>query len=245
MLPVVKVPTNIVAETFVHIFGSITGSVELARAYARGIETLQPEQADSIMRQLKKGSLGGAMLALGYMLPGAFGGFHQPNEKRGPGEPGVGEAKIGDTVIPRYWLHNPLLEVAQVGATLRRVGDSMSGPKGQKTTRGTGWGVFRALTGLIEEAPLAKETVDVSKAFGPDADVNQFVGSNLKSAIVPAGAAWAARNLDRPSISAPQTQREAKTVGQQLQSGIPFARQELPVKSIHSSTTPRKRAGAR
>lgn len=229
-LPVVKVPTNIVGETLVHLTGLGTGTVGLSRAYIKGIESLPPEQADTIMRHLKKGSLGGAMLALGFFLPNNFGGYHQPGEKRREDDAEVGGAKIGSTTIPRYWLHNPLLEVAQVGATMRRVADSAKGDEG--------WGLFRAASGLIEEAPMAREAVDLSRLYGPQGDVRREAASQVKSAAVPAGVQWLGRNLDRPrdgTTIGPQTHRKVggrgegtgTTVKEEVQSGIPWWRQGL------------------
>ena len=82
LLPIVKVPTNIVAETMQYAIGSITGSVRMAKAFHDGIEKLSPEDADLIMRHLKKGSLGAAAMLAGYLAPDMLGGFYQQGEKR-------------------------------------------------------------------------------------------------------------------------------------------------------------------
>jgi hypothetical protein len=65
--PTVLVISNVVGEAFTYLFGFFTGLIGTAKAYARGIDNLEPEKADSIMRQLKKGAVGLAALALGYV----------------------------------------------------------------------------------------------------------------------------------------------------------------------------------
>jgi len=63
------VVSNIVVEAFRYVFGVFTGTVLTAIAHAKGIENLTSKKADSIMRQLKKGTVGIAMLAVGYFRP--------------------------------------------------------------------------------------------------------------------------------------------------------------------------------
>ena len=60
------VVTNIVAKAFRYVFGLFTGLIGTAIAHAKGIDNLTPNNADSIMRQLKEGTVGIAVLALGY-----------------------------------------------------------------------------------------------------------------------------------------------------------------------------------
>lgn len=225
LLPVVRVPTNIVAETFTHVFGTITGSYQLAKAYAKGIESLPTEQADSIMRQLKKGSLGAAMLTLGYLNPSNVGGFYQQREKRDKEDAEAGGFKLFGFKVPAVVAHNPLLEAAQVGATVRRVADS----KGQ----GTGVGAMQALLGLAEQVPFVRETAEIGKAIErPGNALNQQV----KTTVVPAGVDWAARMADRENGET--VKRYPQGLIQTLQSGIPWLRNSLP-----SSPPARKKIG--
>ncbi len=99
VLPIVKVPSNIVAETLEYATGLATGSVKTAQAIRAGVQNLKPEEADMIMRQLKKGSLGSAVMLFGYFAPYLFGGFYQPGEKRQPGDTPYGGAQIGGVEV--------------------------------------------------------------------------------------------------------------------------------------------------
>jgi len=236
LLPIIKVPTNIVAESFTYATGALTGSVQLGRAYAKGIENLPPEQADMIMRQLQKGSLGAAALAVGFFTAGSkgsgsqlfqAGGYYDPDERRRPGDVPVGGLRVAGADVPKYLVHNPLLEMLQIGATMRR---AMNAPKGNAVE-----GMAKAGLGLAEEVPFVKETTEVSKLFGKERERQQFLGSQLKSAVVPAGMSWGAEQIDRKksdekTLGLPlgtPVKRQAKTPLEEVQSGVPWWRQGL------------------
>jgi hypothetical protein len=59
--------TNIGGEAFTYALGLVTGLIGVVGAYLRGIQNLSPTQADTIMRRLKKGTVGAAMILLGYI----------------------------------------------------------------------------------------------------------------------------------------------------------------------------------
>lgn len=65
--PTVLVVTNLFIEAFTYLLGFFTGLLGTAKAHAQGIDNLAPEKADSIMRQLKKGTVGLVAVALGYV----------------------------------------------------------------------------------------------------------------------------------------------------------------------------------
>jgi hypothetical protein len=67
--------SNIAAEAFTYVFGLFTGLIGTAMAHAKGIQNLMSEKADSIMRQLKKGTVGFAALTLGYFGPKSIYGI--------------------------------------------------------------------------------------------------------------------------------------------------------------------------
>ncbi len=220
LLPIVRVPTNIVAETMEYATGSITGNVRLARALRRGIDTLPPEEADLIMRQLKKGSIGAAMLLTGYLLPEFIGGYYQPHEKRDPGDVKVGE--IGP--VPKSLLHSPLLEALQVGSTVRRVAES-SLTKRHPEEQGAMTGIVAAALGLTEEVPAVREMLEVVKAFDPR-ERGAFFGELGKS-FVPQLFQAIARQMDKDS-EGEVIPRKPGTVLEHIETGVPGLRQNVP-----------------
>lgn len=65
--PTVLAVTNLFIEAFTYLLGLFSGLLSGAKAQAQGIDNLAPEKADSIMRQLKKGTVGLVAVALGYV----------------------------------------------------------------------------------------------------------------------------------------------------------------------------------
>lgn len=225
LLPIVKVPTNIVAETFQYALGSITGSARLARAMSRGMENLKPEEADIIMRSLKKGSVGAAVMALGYFNPDVIGGYYQPGEKRKKGDVKAGNVKLYGHNIPSYLLHNPLLETLQIGATVRRVADSHINKKSLEQ-KGIGEGVYAGLIGVTEEVPFVREMGEVTKAFNPN-EKGAFWGELGKSLIIPQAVQQAATYFDK-NAQGETVPRKPRTVLEHIETGIPGLRKEVP-----------------
>lgn len=228
LLPIVKVPTNIVAETSQYATGLGTGTIRAIVAMAKGVDTLKPEQADLIMRELKKGSIGGAALLLGYMNPDIFGGYYQPGEKRKETDAKALSIRAGGIDIPSIFLHSPLMETFQIGATVRRVADSKL-HKHDREEQGILGGAWAAGLGLLEEVPFAKESVEMAKLFDPH-ERGYMMGELLKSMLVPAVVQWLATNTDRDS-SGEKIKRKPKTILQHVESGIPGLRQNVPAKS--------------
>lgn len=225
LMPVVRVPTNIVAEVGEYAFGTIIGSVKAARAWKLGIETLKPSEAEAIMRQLKKGSLGGAALLAGYLAPDVFGGFYNRDDKRKPGDLQHGEVMTPMGAAPNWTQHNPWLEVFQVGASARRVEDSLR--KGKE--RGPLEGSVAAMLGLAQEVPFVRETTELGKAFDPRTGGHWF-GEFMKSLAIPQAVQWLAGNLDRDSVSGEPNERKASTVGESIESGVPGLRSNVPLR---------------
>lgn len=221
LLPIVKVPTNIVAETFETATGSVTGSLKLAQAIRNGTENLTPEQADIIMRQLKKGSLGLALLALGYFNPENAGGYYQQGDKRKPGDVKAANIRLFGVDVPSLLIHNPAVEVVQLGATIRRVADSKI--KGKE--KGLGEGIPSALLGLAEELPFVKTPIELGKLFNPQ-ERTKAEGDLVRGLVVPEAVQSTARFLDKDKKGEP-VKRNPKTVIENVKTGIPGLRETV------------------
>lgn len=158
-LPIVRIPTNIILQTFEYAFGSIPAGVKIAKAIATGVDKLSPQEADVIMRQLKNGSAGLFMMAVGMYFEDEIGGIYLTGEEKGDKEYG----SIGK--IPRVLLENPLFACLQLGATASRYWKrhfDVTAPWYENAEM-LGLGAAKASLGLVEEAPFVKSMFDFEK----------------------------------------------------------------------------------
>jgi hypothetical protein len=226
LLPIVKIPTNYAFETARYAFGVPAAAYDIAKAYRAGIDSLKPEEADLIMRSLKKGSLGAAAFALGAFNPNMFGGYYQSGEKRDEKDVQAGGIRMFGYDIPKWATHNPLFEVMQMGGTFRRVADSKLRKK-DKETQGYAVGFVAGGLGLSEEIPFIREITDIAKIY----DVHErklFFGETAKSLAAPALFQWIAEHTDKDANGKP-IKRKPDSIWQYIESGYPVLRKNVPV----------------
>ena len=234
MIPFVKVPTNIVAETARGVYGLPVGAGQvLYHTFTKSMEGLSADEKDIIMRNLKKGTIGAAAMTLGYFLPQNFGGYYQQGEKRKDDDAETLGIKIGDTKIPAWFVESPIFQLMQLGATIRRVKDKVV--HGQE--QGIGEGVWSGLIGLGENVPMIGQPMRILKALDPK-ERNFFVDELAKSTIDPAILTYVAkvgdpadqRSLGAKMLSPGNERKSPKTMWQHIESGIPGLRENLPEK---------------
>lgn len=222
--PIVKVPTNIVAEAIDYATGLVTGSAKLAKAFHDGIETLTPEQGDEIMRQMKKGSLGAAVMLLGYYAPQIAGGYYQAGEKRPKSEVPYDAVRVGGQNIPANVAHHPLLDVLQLGATVRRVADSEH--RGER--KGMSEGLWAGGLGLLDEVPFVREQQETIGLMDPRSR-DAYLAELGRQRLTPALLQYIAEHTDKDA-QGNIIPRQATGVVQGVESGVPGLREKLPEK---------------
>ena len=221
LFPIVRVPLNIVAETVQYATGLVSGSTRLALAFRRGIEKLPPEQADLIMRDLKKGIIGTAALVLGYAFADDVGGYYT-GEKQKRTDAKFGTIRILGHNIPSFLLHSPLLEVAQIGSTIRHVLDK----KIRGADQSLGSAVWMSALGLADETPFAHSASTVARLLDPR-ETSKAGGEIAKSTLVPQLVSNVAEGLDRDSKGVIPRKTEGPVSA--IESGIPGLRETLPI----------------
>lgn len=224
-LPIVKIPTNIVKRTFEYSFGIPEGLARIAfKKWAGELDNLKPEDADLIIRNLKRGSLGATLVLAGFLNPTAIGGYYQPGEKRKPGDVPVGGLRIAGINIPRFLVHNPLLEQLQIGSTIRRVMDSRL-KKGESSVGALPSAVAAAYMGLTREVPFERAMEDTVNSLNPR-ELHKFLGEQAKS-MVPGAVQWVAQHYDVDS-NGNYVRRSPKTAVQVFKTAIPGLREQVP-----------------
>ena len=225
--PIVKIPTNIVAEAFEYVSGFPAGLLNVRRAIKDGITNLQPEHADMIMRQLKKGLVGPAIFLTGFLLAANIGGYFQHGKKRDPDEVPAGGVRIGNTTIHERLMHSPALLIFQAGATTARVMDSRM-RKSDVDEQGMGAGLVAAAMGLADEIPFVKEAFNLSELRNPYQKSHWF-GAKARSIVEPTLMQWIAKLRDTDEEGNP-IKRQADGFVDEMKMGIPGLRETLDVK---------------
>lgn len=247
MLPFVKVPTNIAAEIGTNVYGVPVGTAKLLHAtFTKGIENLSADEKDIILRNLKKGSLGLAALTLGYLNPQTFGGYYQDKEKRSASDAKANSVKLFGVNIPAWLVESPIFQAMEIGATVRRVKDTVV--KG--SPKGITEGAIAGALGLAEHVPMIGQGVRINKLFDSAEDRKYYIGELAKSTAVPALVDYIAKATDPADegsvagkILNPENKRKPESIVEHIESGVPGLRENVPEKP-HSFTEADKKIPA-
>lgn len=139
LFPIVKVPTNYALELTDYAAGVPKAVARMANVISAGakatppgaardiaslvhagLQEVGPEEAGLIMRQLKKGTLGAGLIALGATGVVKGGGYYEPGKHRSPEDLQPGELSIAGMRVPHMILHHPAIEALQIGAEIHR-----------------------------------------------------------------------------------------------------------------------------
>lgn len=198
LMPIVKVPTNYALEATDYLAGipkaglgmyktvragraALNESGELADVVKAGLDALPPGQADQIMRQLKKGSLGAGLISLGATGAVEVGGYY--DGKRPAGDLQPGQIRIAGHVVPHMILHHPAIEALQVGGAIYRA-KSLAG------------GLGTAAKGLAENIPFIETPVTLARDLW-GREPTKAVGGVARGLTIPPDAQRLARVLDQ------------------------------------------------
>ncbi len=228
VLPIVKVPTNIVAETGTFAVGTVTGSIDALRVLVSkdGLKNLTGHEADNIMRSLKKGSIGLAVLAMGYYAGASTGfiqstGFYQPGDEKK--EKKAETLTIGGVDVPPWIQDTPVGLVFEMGATMRRVNDAytMKGKSGGYVA-----GASAAALGTAKKVPFLEEATRLGEATRTADSAGLFLDDLIESLIVPPDVRRVAQMQD------PQNKlRKPTNLEQTIEKNVPGLQENVPTKS--------------
>ena len=219
LFPIIKVPTNFVAETSSYAFGG----VKAALALRKGIEALNPDQADYVMRNLKKQSLGAFALALGFYGYKHIGGFSQEDDKRKKSDAKPKDLIIAGVHVPHFMQDAPVFNVLQMGATYRRVYNKYSHKRHSDPNLEA---TFATAKGLYSEVPFFSEIGSLTSAFKNTDNLSGAAGEITKSLVLPGDVQRIAQMMDEDS-SGNTNKRKAKGFIQHIETGVPGLRNHL------------------
>lgn len=204
LFPVTKVPINLAKELFNYHVGTPVGLARAAGAYMKGVESLAPLQREAIIRQITKGSVGGAALLYGY----------------------YGNDKVHDFITkgPKWLQHTPFAIAVKEGSLLRQLqGGDRQAPRELAYLGKTSIPFAYTLTDL-------SKVLDPNNPHG----FRDYVYGMTASTAVPQAVSWVAKETDKPTPFNPFKQgpyRKPETLPQAIEQDIPGLRQNVPIKT--------------
>ena len=250
-LPIVKIPTNFAAEVGLHIGGipyaaykTHENMKEQKKTFREALKNLPPDEADIVIRAIKKNIFGMILLALGASLAEYVGGFYQKGEKRKFTDPKAQEIRVGNIKVGRHLQHNAAMETVQAGATAIHVRDSYKNAtkKGKDETGrkvkdiyhgegkpGAEVASFMAIAmGVLKTIPFIDTPYRAIEALqgSPEAR-GKWAAQQVESMVTPPDVRNIAKSRDTyGDVLVP---RDNKTFSNVMKSSIPGLREDVPL----------------
>jgi hypothetical protein len=251
VLPILKVPTNFVWESTSYAAGILKAAPGILKAVRSGVESLSPNEADFVIRALKKQALGAAVLALGFYAggQGIVGGYY--TGKRKDTDIKAGDIELFGHKVPHWLLHSPLIEMLQFGATLRRVHDEYSA-KGEDELQAYGQAGLAATKGLFGQIPYFNMAGSIDTELKNTKSLGGGTGEFIKSFLIPPTVQAAAVNTDTDAAGNPIERRPGsgdkgflEAAKEHIETGIPGLRKNVPSAAEAGAESKAKAAATR
>lgn len=226
--PIVKIPLNMASEIFSYTAGSLKGASKYRVATRKGRE-LTPEDADYIMRNIKKQTVGAGLFALGYFGAQYFGGLWRSGKQQPNPDVEIGGMKVGDVEVDKHWMHSPALGIPQMGATMfwameedRERAEKKGEENNELLNALDGFG--QASMAVILDVPLFELPKDF-QMIG-EGGGRKFLGTKARQ-FIPAEVQAYARRQDVDDEGEPIKRKPASFLDE-LKMGVPGYREEVP-----------------
>lgn len=228
MMPIVKIPTNLVDEVMSYAAGDL-------RALGAGIShrgKIDAEIADYMMRNLKKGAVGKVLAVTAWLGYKAFGALYDEDRRKRAGEPDYGEIRLGGVTIDKRLLHSPPMEFMQAVALARRVYENelakahrKGEPEGKASAAGTA--TLQASRALADTLPFVEEPAELWKSWKDSSSLGDYAGKQVASNI-PQAVQQAAKWMDPEKA----LKRKPTTFGQEIENALPGLRERVPLQGL-------------
>lgn len=222
LLPVTNVPVNWAIAKSSYALGGAAAYGHALSASDKGIKNklllkgaidgLTPDQADAIMRNMKRQLIGAPLMAMGIALYKNFGGMYQQGDSKNKLKPDSESIKTPAGNISKTFLENPWLGAMQIGATMAWVANKAHGDKWEAAMAGVG--------GIYGDTPFTDTPREVARTLENPKEMGKFVGEQARSFIpvLP----WLAKVTD------PADKRKPRDGWDAFKMGIPGLREDVP-----------------
>jgi hypothetical protein len=246
--PIIKVASNFANETASYNAGGVGA---IARLVARsktfggkGYKNLSNEDANFIMRNLKKNSVGLLLASAVFsgLVKVTFGGLYQKEEKRDPNALGPGEIAINGKKLPKlgsYFLtHIPIVLALQVFQTMVNAYDAER-LKGEGLISRTVGAAGAGASALASNVPFVGSTDRDLPSLFTSKGREKYIESLVVSFLPTFDADKVAKVMDKDRPTKPEN------IGQQFENIIPGMRENVPTneRTVKREIIAAKRAG--
>ena len=260
LLPIIKVPTNMVLEAGRYTVGGHLAAIRLgygivAEALNNGLrkvganeaadfvgkagfKKLTAEQADAILLNLKKGGLSLALSMLAAAIPNAVqvSPFYHKGIKNPDGLE-ENEMSILGVVIPKILQDHPLFLSMKTKASAAALYDYYRKHyKKESTSVSAYYATIGTMQGLAKETPFMQQASSIINLLErPDnKQSGSFINNFIKSTIEPGLMMDIAKMHDSEHWWNPffsdENKRKTETLGDYIKSGVPVVREQLDLK---------------
>jgi len=219
VFPIRKVPLNIVKDMTSYAVGGVKAGIGAATWRTE----MTADQADYVMKNLKKQSVGLALLTLGYAFSQNFGGTHQQGDSKRNASVKPGAARIGGVEVPELYFHSPAAQTVQIGAGLARLYQQEYG----KTHDGFMAGLHALLDNysstLERGVPYLDQPRRIGNTLRYGRGAGEVLGNQVRGMVVPQFVQTVAQAQDPYKGF-----RKPKNVVQDVELGVPGLRETVP-----------------
>jgi hypothetical protein len=245
MMPIVKIPTNLVLNAGRATLGTplaggaiaVRGLIDIISKGKSeyGISKLSAPEADAILRNLRKGNVGMALMLGGFFAPNMFGAAHY--YKKGTDQPeGLeeGEVKFFGLTVPKWLADNPYLVTMKIGSSLRNAFDYYTDQEGVEAPQAAVRAFVETGVDALKETPILgtpSELIKAAEGYGG----NWFWYSQVKGTLIPGIVQEIAEDTDNKEgwsdvFMGTRIKRKPQSLGESLKTGLPGLREEVEEK---------------
>ena len=157
----------------------------MARYFAKEIETVHPDVANAIFRNIMEGSPGAAMVLLGAATAASWGGLNYLKKRPDDQTPDFGEIMVDGHKVPKgISLGSSLLTAGQLGATTTHMAAEKLRKKDSEPM-GVGRAALGASLGIVKAGPFMGEVTRIAHATEGEAGAEKYIGEWLKGNMIP------------------------------------------------------------
>jgi hypothetical protein len=197
------------------------GGITVNKMAGKKPEDMTKQEAADIIRNIKAAGTGALFYAIGYMFPEIFGGSDD-DEEEFRNKSGLKKGEFA--FMPKAAGHHPAWEIAQIGATDRRIDDSGKGTASKKLGN-----YIHLQYEYVENTPFFDFPITVKEAIEQKGGGSRVVGGVLRNLTTPMLVQQLSKYMDSDSEGNPINRGRDGFIDE-LKYGIYPFRKDLPVK---------------